>query len=144
MKRRPFAWCLSFLVPLVLLVAGGCGSARCSVTGRVTYDDGSPLDEGNVAGEATIDGKLVAVQGNIQKDGSFTWGSDKPGDGALPGTYRVVVLPRALGDSEMAQGMVPAVDSKFTRYETSDITFEVKSGRNELNINVTKGASKRK
>jgi hypothetical protein len=47
-------------------------------------------------------------------------------------------MPVALGDSELAEGKVPAVDSKFTKYETSGITFEVKPGKNELTIKVTR------
>jgi hypothetical protein len=104
----------------------------------VTYEDGSPVEAGTVIGEATVDGKPVGVQGNIERDGAFRWGTDRPGDGALPGKYRVVVMPAALGDSELAAGKTPAVDSKFTKYETSGITFEVKPGTNELNITVTR------
>lgn len=125
---------------LALVALSGCGSGRCRVSGTVTYEDGSPLTQGTVAGEATIDGKLVAVQGNVQKDGKFEWGTDSPGDGAYPGLYRVIVLPRALGDTEISQGMLPDVDRKFTSYESSKITFEVKRGVNTLNIKVSKPA----
>jgi hypothetical protein len=132
------AWLL--LVPLALAVVCGCGSNHSRVSGTVRYQDGSPLAEGTVAGEAKIDGKLVGVQGTVHKDGSFEWGTERPGDGALPGTYRVIVLPRALGDGERSRGMLPAVDKKFTSYETSGITFEVKKGRNQLDIQVSRPA----
>jgi hypothetical protein len=125
-------------------VAPGCGSGRQPVTGRVTYEDGAPVEEGTVVGEAVVDGKPVGVQGNISKDGTFRWGGEKAGDGALPGTYRVLVMPRALGDSELSAGKVPAVDGKFAKYETSGITFEVKPGKNELPITVTRPKSKAK
>ena len=49
-------------------------------------------------------GKLVAVQGTIQKDGSFTWGGDRQGDGALPGTYKVIVVPPSLSEYELEHG----------------------------------------
>src|SRR5689334_19969321 len=94
---------------LALVSLAGCGSGRYRVSGKVTLADGSPLTEGNVVGEAKIDGKLVGVQGSVQKDGSFEWGTNQPGDGALPGNYRVIVLPRALGDTEISQGMQPDV-----------------------------------
>lgn len=130
---------LRALAPLFLLIlVTGCGSGRYPVTGRVIYEDGTPVEEGTVIGEATVDGKLVGVQGNIEPDGTFVWGTERAGDGALPGNYRVIVMPRALGDQEMADGKLPAVASKYTRYETSGITFEVKPGKNELNIKVTK------
>jgi hypothetical protein len=126
------------LVPLLVLFAAGCGSGRYPVAGRVTYEDGTPLEEGTVIGEATVDGKPVGVQGNIGNDGSFSWGTDKPGDGALPGNYKVIVMPRALGDSELAEGKVPAVDGKYTQYETSGLSYEVKPQKNEFNIKVSR------
>ena len=128
------------LIPAVLAVlsAAGCGSARHPVTGRVVYEDGTPLTEGAVVGEATIDGKPVMAQGDIRPDGTFAWGTGKPGDGARPGTYRVIVVPRALGDAELAKGAAPSVDPKFTSPDTSGITFEVKEGQNELHITVTR------
>lgn len=126
-----------FNIAVLVIALSGC-DGRYRVSGTVTYEDGTPLTQGNVVGEAKIDGKLVGVQGNVQKDGSFTWGTERPGDGALPGTYRVIVLPRALGDGEISQGVLPDVDRKFTSYETSNLTFEVKRESNVLNIKVTK------
>jgi hypothetical protein len=125
-------------VSLFLLALAGCGSGRYPVIGRVTYEDGSPVEAGTVIGETTVDGKPLSVQGNIEKDGTFRWGTEKAGDGAPPGTYRVIVMPVPLGDSELAEGKLPAVDSKYTRYETSGITFEVKPEKNVLNITVTR------
>jgi hypothetical protein len=121
---------------LLLAFASGCGSGRYPVAGRVTYEDGSPVPGGTVIGEATVNGKPVGVQGNIGKDGAFSWGTERAGDGAPAGNYRVVVMPIALGDSELGEGKRPAVDGKYTRFETSGITFEVKPGRNELPITV--------
>src|SRR5262249_51548409 len=127
------------LAPLLLLVlVSGCGSGRYPVTGRVTYEDGSPVPAGTVIGEGKVDDKLVGVQGNIEQDGTFSWGTDRAGDGALPGHYRVVVMPVALGDSELAAGKMPTVDGKYAKYNTSGITFEVKAEKNVLNITVTR------
>lgn len=133
------------LAPLTLLLfASGCGSGRYPVTGRVAYEDGSPVEGGTVIGEATVDGKPVGVQGIIAKDGTFSWGADQPGDGAAPGHYRVAVMPVALGDNELAEGKQPAVEGKYTKYESSGITYEVKPGKNELNIQVARPKPKRK
>lgn len=128
----------SVLAPLYLLVlASGCSSGRYPVTGHVTYEDGSPLAAGTVIGEATVDGKPVSVQGIVEPDGSFSLGTQRPGDGALPGNYRVIVMPVALGDSELAAGKVPAVDGKFTKFNSSGFTCEVKPEPNVLNLTVT-------
>src|SRR5262245_37096766 len=137
-------WRPSLLVALLVLAgAAGCGSGRYPVSGRVVYDDGSPVEEGIVVGETWEGAPKVMAQGKIQRDGSFQWGTAKPADGAPPGKYRVVVLPRALGDAETAQGMQPAVDAKYTKHETSGITIEVKEGNNELPITVTKPKGKK-
>ena len=135
----------SVLTALALLVgAAGCGGGRYSVNGRVAYEDGSPLTEGNVIGQMGEGADSVTVQGNVKPDGTFSWGTERPGDGAKPGKYRVAVIPRGLGDAELAQGKLPAVDAKFSSFQTSGIEFEVKAGNNELNIKVTrpKGAKR--
>jgi hypothetical protein len=132
-RRLPMLAALAFLAGVA-----GCGSGRYPVNGRVVYEDGSPLTEGMVVGETTGGEARVMAQGSVRSDGTFSWGTQRPGDGALPGKYRVVVLPRAVGELEASQGKVPDVDPKFSKPETSGIDFEVKAGRNELNITVTK------
>lgn len=127
------------LLFVLILFVTGCGSGRYPVTGRVSYEDGSPVEGGTVIGEASVDGKPVGVQGNIAKDGTFSWGGDKPGEGALPGSYRVIIMPVALGDSERAQGKRPSISGKYGKYETSGITFELKPQKeNVLNITVAR------
>lgn len=131
------------LLPLLLLFVMGCGAGRYPVTGRVTYEDGSPVEDGTVIAEATVDGKAVGVQGAIAKDGTFSWGGDRPGDGALPGTYKVLVMPPTIPNGPAGEGKVPAVDGKFTKYDTSGLSFEVKPERNEFNIKVPRPKPKK-
>lgn len=135
MRRQPAT--ARFLAPLALVVlATGCGSGRCQVAGRVTYEDGTPVPGGTVIAEATIDGKVVGVQANIESDGAFRLGTDRPGDGALPGNYRVLLMPVALSDFDLAAGKKATIEGKYSKFETSGITVEVKPGGNELNITV--------
>jgi hypothetical protein len=130
---------LATLTALALLVGvAGCGSGRYPVTGRVLYQDGSPVTEGVVIGEAAEGDRKVMAQGAVQPDGSFRWGTGRPGDGAWPGKYRVVVVARALGEAESARGMLPAVDPKFSNPRTSGIAFDVNETHNEFNITVTR------
>jgi hypothetical protein len=130
------------LLLVILLGAAGCGSGRYPVHGRVLYEDGRPLTEGNVIGESTDGGEIVMAQGDVRSDGTFRWGTLKPGDGARPGKYRIAVLPRALGEAEAAKGARPAVAKKFTSFETSGIVYEVKDGRNQLDITVQRPGPK--
>jgi hypothetical protein len=117
--------------------ASGCGSDFNPVTGRVTFPDGTPLEEGIVICEMKQGDKTVMARGNLERDGSFKLGTLQPGDGAAPGKYQVLVVPRALTDAEKAT-IPPLIDSKFERFETSGLELEVKEGKNELNISVTK------
>lgn len=141
---RVARWSAAALALAALTGAAGCSSGRYPVSGRVTYEDGTPLPEGSVVGESSDGEKPVMARGTVGPDGKFEWGTERPGDGAKPGKYRVIILPRALGDAELARGEVPAVDGKYTKYESSGITFEVKPEKNELNITVPKPLPKPK
>lgn len=133
----------AILLVAAALLAAGCGG-RATVTGRVTYPDGSPVESGSVVAEGTANGKLVLVQGAIQKDGTFRLGGDRPGDGVLPGSYKVAVHPEYVPDDERAKGVLPAVDGKYTRYGSSGFTLEVPPGGTELNLKVTRPAAREK
>ncbi len=76
------------LLPLLVVACVGCNGGRLPVKGFVKYTDGSPLPGGTFIAEGTVEGKLISVQANIQPDGTFELGGEKPGDGALPGQYR--------------------------------------------------------
>jgi len=128
---------LRSILPFALLAfACGCNAGRQTVTGKVTYDDGAPVTAGTVVAEATIDGKLVAVQANIESDGTFRMGGASPSDGALPGTYKVLITPPSLSDFEKGQGKRPALDGKYGSFDSSGIVLDVKPGKNELAIKV--------
>lgn len=114
----------------------GCGSGRVAVSGTVVYDDGSPVEEGTVCGEL-VEGDSFMVQGNI-KNGAFSLGTSRPGDGAKPGKYKILVQCRALGDAELAQGKKPAIDGKYGVYETSGLTLEVTTATSDVRFVVSR------
>lgn len=127
---------------LVLGVGAGCNSGYYTVTGQVLYEDGTPVTEGTVACESLdADAKLMA-QGEIGSDGRFELGTGKPKSGALPGKYRVIVIARALGDAEAAEGKELAVDSKYSNYNTSKLEYEVTTGTNDWKITVSRPKKK--
>jgi len=129
---------LTAFAGLALLVGtAGCSGGRHPVTGKVVFDDGSPLEEGSVAMEMREGNKPIMARGTIEHDGTFQMGTEKPGDGAKPGKYRVLVVPQTLTEREAAT-MPPVIDKKFERFETSGLEFEVKEGKNELKLTVTR------
>jgi hypothetical protein len=77
------------------------------------------------------------TRGSIQRDGTFRLGTEKPGDGAWPGKSRVLAVPRARTQADK-HSLPQIIDSKFEKFETSGIEFDVKPGKNAFTIMVTK------
>lgn len=130
-------WSVPLLLS-ILIAATGCNGGRYPVVGTVKYADGTPCEGGTVIAEGQVNGKLVGLQANIEKDGTFKMGGAVPGEGALPGTYQVMIMPVALGDSEIAAGKTPSVASRFTKFSSSGLKITVVEGKNDLNIVVSK------
>ncbi len=53
-----------------------------------------------------------------------------------------MIMPIALGDSELAAGKTPGVGGKYSKFETSGIEFEVAQGMGPLTITVDKPTPK--
>ena len=127
---------------LLLIFAAGCGP-NCSVSGKVTFSDGSPMDSGEVVFETSA----MMAKGKIQKDGTYslTTGEQK---GIPKGTYQVsiggfrpTIVPPSIGPdgrtSGRAQVTMPEIPvaKKFLSPGTSGLTCEVK-GRTKYDITV--------
>lgn len=81
------------LIVTVLCAGVGCGGPEglkglVPVTGTVTYQ-GAPVEGANVAFAPDGDGK--AASGRTDADGKFKLTTLNPGDGAMPGKYKVSV-----------------------------------------------------
>jgi hypothetical protein len=144
------------------VLAAGCGDdggleKRHSVSGTVTYK-GAPVKSGRISFVPTKpDGH--AASGNIV-DGQYYLTTLNPGDGALPGTYKITVDDRELDAAKvkadtdamakrtgavynaipqelqakalkLAKGIVPG---KYQIASTSDIEKEVKAESNKIDI----------
>jgi hypothetical protein len=132
----PTAFRVRFLLAAalgILSVGVSCSRPKYEVKGVVAYDDGTPYSGGGiVAMEAEIDGKRVMARGAIGSDGRFTLASQRPDDGAFAGTYRVRVLPPVVIDGPATRGL----DPRFQSFDTSGLSFEVGSGKNEFTISL--------
>lgn len=123
----------------VTLFAVGCGgSGLVSVKGKVMYND-KPVTSGTITFAA--DDKASAY-GEILPDGTYELMTEKPGDGATPGAYKVIVVSmqdqaNALPE-ERSPLPAPTVPTKYTSFATTDLTADVESGKdNEINFNLT-------
>lgn len=82
----------------VLLVVAGCGkSGPVSVRGVVKLD-GQPVAGAAVTFIAQDPGCRDAY-GSTNEQGEFELSTNKPGDGVLPGKYKVVIQPPGEGGS---------------------------------------------
>ena len=123
----------AFLLLGCLLFAAGCGQPK--VTGTVTYSDGTPLERGTVNFQTATH----AAMGSLDKNGRYTIGGAKTGDGVPPGTYRVFITGAMGIDTSNTQAVqfgqgpgmtapiIPLIHKKYERPETSGLTCEVKS-----------------
>ena len=132
----------TFVFIFVLLFAVGCGD-KVSVSGKVTFPDGSPLTEGAVFFETPA----MTFQGSIQKDGTYTMYSSEL-KGIPKGLYniyiaefpnRVIYPPAGSPDGASPQILPPIIPiaQKYLAPGTSELTCEVK-GKTTFNITVEK------
>src|SRR5205085_8237455 len=113
----------------LLLVAPGCDKANSTlypVHGKVTLADGQPLAKGMVIFERRDGGGVITARGDLKPDGTFQLGTNKPGDGAPTGKYRVLIKPADISDVPDEERTLP-FDNKYLKFETSGLTFEVKA-----------------
>lgn len=125
------------------LVSLGCGEkgdtrAFAKVTGKVEYH-GQPLKSGRIS-FLPVDGNQGApAAGDIQADGTYTMSTTEPGDGVIPGEYKVGVTDRVNEEADDANpnkvikspaGIAPMYESPYT----SKIQVKVEPGSNDIPI----------
>ena len=114
---------------VAMLVFSGC-SNKIKVGGTVHFDDGTPLD----VGEVYLSNGTFMFSGSIQPDGTFSLGELKDGDGIPPGNYRVWIaganpLPPTIDEIQAGAVAAPLkIPVKYTDRDQSGLTFEAKPG----------------
>ncbi|MGL4594142.1 MAG: hypothetical protein ACRCUY_05380 [Thermoguttaceae bacterium] len=128
---------ISNLVMIVSLffVFTGCGTGH-SVSGRVTFPDGKPLE----CGEVIFLGSKAQYSGRINKDGIYELTGATQKQGVLTGQYYVFLTGTMLfrGESMDRKENPPVylIDPKFNEHTTSGLTCEV-NGKTKYDIEVT-------
>jgi len=145
-----YRYCTVIFACIALLPLLGCGEddgigKRYSVSGRVTYK-GEPVQRGNVS---------FAPQGvgrganGVLKNGYYSMTTLTPGDGVLPGNYKVGInanftdMSKAVTinggmyqGSRFAGPRIKQIPEKYVSPETSGLTYEVKPERNTFDIDL--------
>lgn len=158
---RAVFYCRQLIVPIIMgcLIVGCSGSKSgpktVRVTGKVTYKNAG-VEKAHVT--FLGDGAIQSAQAITDKNGDFILTTSSSGDGAMPGTYQVVVskiVPApataapASGRSSMedaakssqtatspaAGEVLHLLPAKYAKAATSNLSFNVKEGeKNHFDI----------
>lgn len=134
---------------ILVLAVAVCASVGCSgrtpypVSGRIVYEDGTPVDAlkgGSVTFESLA--LNVSSSGAIEEGGQFKLNYLRDGDGALAGTYKVSFgLPDRF--AEVAPSLQP-VAPEFLNPSTTPLTVTLEEKANEVTLIVKRPPSKSK
>ncbi|MDR1485791.1 MAG: hypothetical protein LBT09_13335 [Planctomycetaceae bacterium] len=130
-----------FYTLFVFIILTGC-SKNVPLSGNVTFsDNGEPLTAGVVF---FVSGAHQA-RGNIQSNGTYTLGFEEVNNGLPNGTYNVYIddANRYEGGKLDEQGIpkseqkvIPLINKKFTKSETSGLSVDVNNSLKKYDIKV--------
>jgi hypothetical protein len=127
-----------FMLLVVILTASGCGSGGpfdyVPVSGRVTYDDGSPLPGSFrlifvAQNPPKVEGATPRpARANVNDQGEFDCvTSHKYGDGLIPGKHKVALqIAREQGDKTVIAREFTSSESTPLVIDTADSPLEIK------------------
>ena len=138
-KKHLFLW----LICLMFALFVGCdfgGAAVYPVSGKVVFQDGSPLTTGGqvIFESLNNDGATHHAMGAIAGDGTFEIKMANA-NGVLPGKYRCKLRGTADPSRSTMENRMPAtarIHPRFEQYATSGLEFEVKPEKNHFEIRV--------
>ncbi|WP_425395170.1 hypothetical protein [Aeoliella sp.] len=121
----------------VVVCVVGCGSDTAQVSGKVHYEDGSPV-EGAIRvirfepTDATADGRKVA-SGRLAEDGSYELMTKRPGDGVSKGKYKVTFTVL-----ESPQTGVSLIKPEYMSADSSPLEVTVDHSGEDYNFTLEK------
>lgn len=130
--------CRIVLIGLTVLVAVGCSDSQLvEATGTLTYR-GKPVANANILCQSS--GGITAT-GATDEQGHFKdLSTSKPGDGVVPGEYKVAVTPQTAAPDETEAASydeppAPPFPTKYLTPDTSDLNITVTAdGPNRFNL----------
>lgn len=126
----------AFVLSLIVAAwATGCGGAgTVPASGTVTYK-GQPVADANVMFTPEGGGQIATGQTDAQ--GKFSLGVAKPGDGAVPGEYRVSLTPKEAerAEGDYSESPPPPFPIQYTNATGSSLKATVKRGeKNDFSL----------
>jgi hypothetical protein len=108
--------------------------------GKVALPDGRTLTAGRVELKPTGTEGLEAF-GDIDATGSFKLTTFKPGDGAVPGTYKVTINPFQFRTRNGIPARIPnaaQIPPRYLEASSSDLTVQIKPGGSQLDLRLNR------
>jgi hypothetical protein len=133
-KKRPLVFIIYFSL-ILLGTISGCGKEPIyPVEGKVLDKEGKAFPDlaGSTVEFDSLEAK-VSASGTIQEDGSFQLSTKKQNDGAWVGKHKVLIGRKFFNVDTPAPRVIPA---KYEDYATSELTAEVKPGKNTIIFHV--------
>lgn len=142
-KSRPtFSGRRRFVLAVVAVSAfAGCdgGTGIVPVSGTVTFDGETPPAGGTVwftAVEAAEGFPMRPGTGDFGPDGKFRVKSYEPGDGLMPGKYKVYLMCWERPPEMGGPPPISYLPAKYQNASTAEIEFEIPVGSKALTFDV--------
>lgn len=120
------------LLVISLFTLAGCGGESISpVYGKVTIKGGGPAVGTTVV--FTNSARHISASGSCGADGTYELTYQQVGDGAPPGSYSITFSPPGSIDGTTPPPPQP-FNSRYLEASTSNLTREVKSGKNTIDF----------
>jgi hypothetical protein len=130
-RPTPLVLILAMLSLAALMMVGCGGKYRTyRVEGEVTDAEGRPLAGLQLTWEC--DQPPLSVTAISDAQGRYRLGTVGAGDGAPPGTYRIVVTEPLADDPDAP--LSQRIDPRYAAFETSGLTFTVEAQANRFDL----------
>ena len=148
MKATPAALRNAAALALAALALAGCRGrgGPYPVRGTVVWEDGQPATE--LRGyTVTFESEALhkSATGDIGADATFQLTTVQPGDGAVPGRYKVTLTPPpapAAGErGQKARRFKPVLDPRYQSLERTNLAATVEAESNVIQLKVKRAGS---
>ncbi|MDR1491844.1 MAG: hypothetical protein LBT05_03865 [Planctomycetaceae bacterium] len=117
----------------------GCGVPNSPVSGKVTFEDGTPLTTGEVI-FALSDSNEYFTKGKIGVDGNYTLveqviGKESGKSGCKPGEYRVFIGSTSTAEIVNNKTITThTINQDYTRKDKTPFTVKVPGGSHDFKV----------
>ena len=136
------------------LLLAGSGASSDNVTvypvkGKITFNGKPMVGTGAISLIPTDNQAGAAAGGEIKEDGSYELTTYKPGDGSMPGNFRVVIHQVVFQEGQNTEdGAAPAagvpppvpeadrIPEIYSQPTNSPLTMKVEAKPNEINLDL--------